>query len=58
MSLETRLRNLELQVLKGSSFVRGMKIMEQIIEANDTNNREATPSLLIKLYENGSKTLI
>ena len=52
MSLESRLKKLESYVLKTRSFMRGMKIMEQLIEANDTNNREATPDLILKLYNN------
>ncbi len=55
MSLESRLKKLESYVLKTRSFMRGMKIMEQLIEANDTNNREATPGLLINLWQNGKK---
>lgn len=56
MSLESRLKKLESHLLKSGSYIRGMRILEEITEANATNNRELIPSLLIKLWKNGRKT--
>lgn len=56
MSMENRLKHIESKVLKSGSFVKGMNIMKQMVTANETNNREAIPNLLIKLWNNGRKT--
>ncbi|GGB42445.1 hypothetical protein GCM10011409_20020 [Lentibacillus populi] len=56
MSLDSRLKKLEKTYLKSASYKRGMRIMEEIAQANVDGNRKAIPDLLIKLWENGRKT--
>lgn len=55
MSFESRLKRLEQQYLKSAAYIRGMKIMEQINEAHQMDNRKAIPDLLIKLHRNRKK---
>ncbi|MDX8045441.1 hypothetical protein SH601_05505 [Gracilibacillus sp. S3-1-1] len=56
MSIESRLKRLEKKYLKNSAYIRGMKIMEQINNAHEIDDRKTIPDLLIKLHKNGRKT--
>lgn len=56
MSMNARLKKLESAVLKSGAYVTGMKIMEQIAQANETDNGQDKLELMMKLYNNSKKS--
>ena len=55
MSLETRLKKLEQHFIKSLGYERGMAIMKELIKAEEEENFDIIPDLMLKLYENGQK---